>query len=257
MTDEEREQLRGMVEGLPPGMEIQPVGVEDLLRLLVGLGVTGTGTESVDPAASVTPPRPVDPVPAGVPDLPERAITTTPSGTPLASTSTAMLRPASSTYTTRDGSPVSRHRRTGSSSSTSARTSMTASPIPGSSASASSLSSSRVPVPISRRRTIPKSAVPALMAGAATGQRRTSIGGVRTLKSRRTQDDLARLAANQSERTYLGVSLDQSTGPEGDEQALHIAKQARAIMNSKSPVRTTSSRSSSSERGLTRLCWTA
>ncbi|GAA6022195.1 hypothetical protein JCM8202_000149 [Rhodotorula sphaerocarpa] len=233
LTFEEKVQLKGLVEGLPEGMENQPVGVEQLFDLLVGLGVTTSATgEAVGPALSAATPS-MDAVAASLASPAPESTTTTPNGpppvcrTPLATAS--MLRPDAGSYRTGDGSPVARHRRTGSaasaSASSSARTSATPSPIPGG-------SSSHIPVSVSRRRTIPGSPFrAAAQAGEGTAE------GSRLLRRMRTREELARLAEN-PEDGYSSTVRELPSGSTEREAALAVAKQARVLLlGSKGPSR--------------------
>lgn len=233
LTFEEKVQLKGLVEGLPEGMENQPVGVEQLFDLLVGLGVTASAAgEAVRPALSAATPS-MDAVAASLASPAPESTTTTPNGpppvsrTPLATAS--MLRPDAGSYRTGDGSPVARHRRTGSaasaSASSSARTSATPSPIPGG-------SSSHIPVSVSRRRTIPGSPFrAATQAGEGTAE------GTRFLRRMRTREELLRLAEG-PEDNYASTLRELPSGSTEREAAVAVAKQARVLLlGSKGPVR--------------------
>ncbi|BGO94729.1 hypothetical protein NBRC10512_007324 [Rhodotorula toruloides] len=122
LTFEEKMQLRGMVEALPEGMEDQPFGVEQVLQLLVNMGVAGSGT-SEDVSGS-----------------------TTPAGDPPALTDQPPPRIDPTFLATAEGSPVARHRRLPSSASTSQI------PIP--SSSSASLLSASAATAASRRRSL-------------------------------------------------------------------------------------------------------
>ncbi|BGP21434.1 hypothetical protein JCM10295v2_000309 [Rhodotorula toruloides] len=119
LTFEEKMQLRGMVEALPEGMEDQPVGVEQVLQLLVNMGVAGNGSGE----------------------------STTPAGEPPASIDQPPQQPRldPTFLATAEGSPIARHRRLPSSSSISHI------PLPSSSASLLSASAATA---ASRRRSL-------------------------------------------------------------------------------------------------------
>ncbi|GAA5980846.1 hypothetical protein JCM10908_003889 [Rhodotorula pacifica] len=246
---EEKEQLRELVRGLPEGMEDQPVGVEQLFDLLVGLGVTtGSGLTAAQPSQEEGERTPsMTAIAASLAAAASSTTTTTTPTVPPPPTPTAgMLRPDAASYRNGDGSPVRRPSRrappsassSSSSSTTSARTSGTASPLLlGGGASSTS---SHIPVPISRRRTIPRSSVPGL-ANPVLGS-----NSPRTLRSRRTLEDLSRLA-KQEGGSYLGVALDGEEGREGgdsggaeersEEEIAALVKRARIVLSGKGPSR--------------------
>ncbi|GAA6053438.1 hypothetical protein JCM3770_005166 [Rhodotorula araucariae] len=112
-----RATLLVQIDALPSGMEDQPVGVEQVLQLLVGLGATSEGVATQAVTSSSTTPIAAPSLPRGAP-----------------------------TFPTAEGSPRPRHRRTPSTSSTSS----SVSGIPVLSAAASS--SSALPLP--RRRSL-------------------------------------------------------------------------------------------------------
>lgn len=153
-------QLRGMVEALPEGMEDQPVGVEQVLQLLVNMGVAGGGTGE-----------------AGV-------ASTTPSGEPPAETkepprAQEASRPDPTFLATAEGSPIARTRRIPSSISTSQ--------IP--SSSSASLLSASAATAASRRRS--------LMSSLSRASPTSSSKG---LRKKRTFEDLSALVVAQGGR---------------------------------------------------------
>ncbi|GAA5964194.1 hypothetical protein JCM8115_002823 [Rhodotorula mucilaginosa] len=269
LNPQEREQLQELV---PEGMADQPVGVEQLLSLLVGLGVTAASSGGPSPVKQEGTPS-MNGIAAARLAAAATATTTTPTMPPPTTSTTTpntMLRPdaAGSYYRTGDGSPVRRgggqahHRRTpsttSSASSSSKRTSGgTASPFP-----SGSSSSSHIPVPISRRRTIPKSSVPGLKtaandsaaaggSGSGSGKGSTLVAdGPKTLRRRGTLSDLAALEREESSKQYLGVALRDTTTtvataaavagePSEEEQTVVAAmvKKVKTVLNGKGPTR--------------------
>ncbi|BGP36461.1 hypothetical protein JCM10449v2_000362 [Rhodotorula kratochvilovae] len=175
-----RATLLAQIDNLPQGMEDQPVGVEQVLQLLVGLGATREGS-------STTPSAP--PPPRGAP-----------------------------TFPTAEGSPLPRHRRTPSSSSTSSSTSGT--PLLASPSSSTSTTSA---LPLPRRRSL-----------ISTLARSPSGGRGKSLRRRATFEDLAALVHAQG-GTYLGVGMEGPLGEgwSGEESA----RRARAAMSAKGAAR--------------------
>ncbi|GAA6022178.1 hypothetical protein JCM10207_003935 [Rhodosporidiobolus poonsookiae] len=206
LTPAEREQLQLTVDNLPEGMADQPVGVEQVLTLLVQLGVTGESSSSsaseADEAPAAGRSRPASPAATKQRSRPSSPTTTrTPGG---------MLRPDPSTYGPADGSPVpARHRRAGSSSSIS---SLSFGPPSSTAASPSALASPSVP-----RRSL------------LSSLSRSSPGG-KGLRRRKTFEDLSKLVVQQG-GTYLGVGLDGPTGEGWD--AEREAEKARTIVVAK------------------------
>ncbi|BGP28596.1 hypothetical protein JCM10296v2_000332 [Rhodotorula toruloides] len=188
LTFEEKMQLRGMVEALPEGMEDQPVGVEQVLQLLVNMGVAGSGASE------------------------EVGGSTTPAGDPPASADQLAPRLDPTFLATAEGSPVARHRRLPSSSSTSQ--------IPVPSASSASLLSATTAA--SRRRSLMSSLS------------RASPSSSKGLRKKRTFEDLSALVVAQGGR-YLGVGLDGPTGEGWDAGA--VAAKVREVMGSKGQAR--------------------
>ncbi|GAA5873102.1 hypothetical protein JCM3774_000342 [Rhodotorula dairenensis] len=264
LDEAERTQLRALVQTLPDGVQDQPVGVEQLFELLVGLGVT-----QVAPSSSSAFAGPVEgtrssssleaSTAAGL------AITTTPTGPPPRDTpppptttsGTAMLRPDAESYRTGDGSPTRRSRSTTTPSTWTRASGGIAGPS--NSNSGPSLSGSHIPVPVSKRRTaVPKSSESesesesAAMGGLAPTTAKTSPRK-KTLRRRRTEEDLARLERQEQESGYyLGVALDRQHGQtratggfqgsntneaEDDDVVGTVAKKVKAVLSSKGPTR--------------------
>ncbi|GAA5922288.1 uncharacterized protein JCM15063_003247 [Sporobolomyces koalae] len=176
LSSEEKDQLIAMVAALPQGMEEQPVGVEEVMGLLVKMGVSGNET-------------PKGPAPAE-------------------------QRADSMTFLPADGSPVPRHRRTTSSTSTSSVSSNRSSTLG---------SPARPTTPLARPSLIPQASPAARRRSLMSSVSRSSgsitspstPGGSRTLRKKRTFDDLSNLIIQQGGK-YLGVGLDGATGSDWD-----------------------------------------
>ncbi|GAA5889951.1 hypothetical protein JCM5296_003659 [Sporobolomyces johnsonii] len=203
LSPAEKEQLRQMVASLPEGMEEHPVGVDEVLDLLVKMNIVGSGTE--------TPPE-EQPLPPA--EDPQDKAPTKPEG---------MLQPDPLTFP-QDGSPIPRHRRTTSTTSNHSLSAVTSTPRP-------STPSSRPPlVPaassMSRRRS--------LMSSLSRSSPSAGSPGGKTLRKSRTFDDLAAMVVQQGGK-YLGVGLD---GPNGEGwDATEVAEKVKAVLSAKGPTR--------------------
>ncbi|GAA5992429.1 hypothetical protein JCM11641_002904 [Rhodosporidiobolus odoratus] len=220
LTVPEREQLRNLVDGLPEGAGDQPVGVEQVLGLLVQLGVAGGSSSSSSSSEA-------DELPAS----PIRTTSTRRPGSPTACRS-SMLRPDPSSAPS-DGWPISnRHRRTTSSSSLSSMHSSTGPPSSPAAATASLLT----PSSAARRRSLisslSRSSPSSSSASNATASLAAGAGGVagKTLRKKRTFEDLSQMVAQQG-GTYLGGRLDGPTG-EGWEVGREVER-VRGIVGAK------------------------
>ncbi|GAA5951496.1 hypothetical protein JCM21900_001584 [Sporobolomyces salmonicolor] len=206
LSPAEKEQLRQMVASLPEGMEEHPVGVDEVLDLLVKMNIVGGGTEAPHPPPEEQPLPPAGGPQDKAPDQPE-----------------GMLPPDPLTFP-QDGSPVARHRRATSTTSNHSLASATSTTRP-------STPSSRPPlVPaassMSRRRS--------LISSLSRSSPSAGSPGRKTLRKSRTFDDLAALVVQQGGK-YLGVGLDGPTGEGWD--ATEVAEKVKAVMNAKGPSR--------------------
>lgn len=193
-----RATLLAQIAALPPGMEDQPVGVEQVLQLLVGLGATS------------------EPTPA-------------PHGDSAQPAAQGLRVPTPSRGATDEGSPRPRNRRVPSTSPGSTSASASAAGI--SLLCSPSNATSTGPAP--RRRSLLAS-----LSRSPHGDTTTpsSSGGGRTLRRRATFEDLAALVQAQS-GTYLGAGVG-ADGPLGEGwSAEELAGSARKAMSGKGPVR--------------------
>ncbi|GAA5828111.1 hypothetical protein JCM11251_002594 [Rhodosporidiobolus azoricus] len=208
LTVEEKAALLETVNSLPEDMQNDPVGVGEVLGLLMKLGVAGNSSSSSSSSEVDEPPQ---------------------STTPL--TSPAFTRPPSLrndpfAYTTPTGSPVPRHRRTTSNSSlTSLSPSSANSAIPSLAFPPSSTTSQQLPsgTTPNRRRS--------LLSSLSRSSPSTSKG----LRKRRTFEDLSALVVQQG-GTYLGVPLDGPTGEgkgEGKWDVEALAEKVKGVVTAK------------------------
>ncbi|GAA5879161.1 hypothetical protein JCM8547_001601 [Rhodosporidiobolus lusitaniae] len=229
LNPSEKEQLHQMVEALPPDMEDQPVGVEQVLSLLVGLGVTGMASSSSSSSEADEPPA----APAFSPIRTKRGESPT--------AARGMLRPDPGSYTPSDGSPIPRHRRNGSSASLSSLSSH-----PGALPSISSALLSPPPhFPLNTTSSTTPTSSPSNPTAAA--RRRSLMSTLsrtpssstpsKTLRKRRTIEDLS-LLASQSSLTYLGSSLEGGPTGEGTSfSAKEVVKRVKEIVGAKTTGR--------------------
>ncbi|GAA5901626.1 hypothetical protein JCM8208_001560 [Rhodotorula glutinis] len=198
-----RASLLAQIAALPQGMEHQPVGVEQVLQLLVGLGATS------EPAA------------AG----PAAATALTPT----------MARGAAGAGATDEGSPRPRNRRTPSSSSTASSSSNLGFPPLSSPSSTSALALFPAPSPAppsaSRRRS-------SLLASLSRSPHSGTGGGAagRSLRRRATFEDLAALVHAQG-GTYLGAGVGAEVPLGEGWSAEEVAGRVRKTMGGKGPAR--------------------
>ncbi|GAA5837378.1 hypothetical protein JCM9279_005668 [Rhodotorula babjevae] len=195
-----RASLLAQIAALPQGMEHQPVGVEQVLQLLVGLGAT------TEPAAGAA----VGPAAAPTPTMTARA------------------------GATDEGSPRPRGRRTPSSSlAGSSSSALGAPPLPSpSSTSALSLFPAPSSTPTSsRRRSSLLTSISRSSPGGPGG-----AGAGRSLRRRETFEDLAALVHAQG-GTYLGAGVG-AEGPLGEGWSTEeLAARVRRTMGGKGPAR--------------------
>jgi len=204
LSSEEKEQLREQVASLPEGMEEHPVGVDEVLGMLVKMGVTAGGD---------------------TPRQQQREQTTSQDST----TSNGAMLPIDPDTRPADGSPVSsRHRRTISTTSSSSARSITP-----------SSPSSRPSTPLARPSLIPAASPASRRRSLMSNLSRTSSlnspgnGNGKTLRKKRTFEDLSNMIVQQGGK-YLGVGLDGATGSgwEAGEMSLRV----RAVLSAKGPV---------------------
>ncbi|GAA5896451.1 uncharacterized protein JCM6883_006909 [Sporobolomyces salmoneus] len=199
LSKEERDQFGAFVASLSPGTEEQPVGVEDVLKVLVQMGVSGSDTPRQQESTSRE--------------------------------SLDSMLPVESDSRPADGSPFSsRHRRTLSAASTSSARSITPS-SPSARPSTPLARTSLIPTasPASRRRSLMSN----LSRQSSLESPRNSEGG-RTLRKKRTFEDLSNMIIQQGGK-YLGVGLD---GPTGDDwEAGELSLKVRAVLSAKGPNR--------------------
>ncbi|GAA6035917.1 hypothetical protein JCM8097_005162 [Rhodosporidiobolus ruineniae] len=210
-------QLQELVNTTPEEAKDIPVGVQQVLGLLIQLGLTSESSSSASEADE--PPRQPSPT-------------------------FTRQRPASPlqqrrTMTGADGSPLPRHRRTTSNSSlTSLSSTASSSGPPGSSAaSASALggrSTTPTGTPAARRRSLMSSlsrSSPSHPGGGGLSATSTP-GRPNSLRKRRTFEDLSALVVQQG-GTYLGVGMDGPTGEGEGWSAEEVAERARGIVAAK------------------------
>lgn len=203
LSKEEKDNLRDTVAALPDDMQEQPVGVDEVLGILVKMGVTANDT-----------PR----------QLPRES---TAQQEPAASDSMLPIEPDSRPG---DGSPVSsRHRRNMSSASaSSARSNTPASPSPRPSTPLARASLIPAASPASRRRSLMSN-----LSRQSSLESPRGSGSGKTLRKKKTFEDLSNMIVQQGGK-YLGVGLDGPTG--SDWEAGELSLKLRAVLSAKGPV---------------------
>ncbi|GAA5892067.1 hypothetical protein JCM6882_005685 [Rhodosporidiobolus microsporus] len=216
LSAEEKAWMAQLVEGLPEEMRDSPVGVEQVLGLLVQMGVAGNSSSSSSSSEVDEPPK------AGL----SPSFTRRPSlrGDPLS-------------YTTPTGSPIARHRRTASNSSL---TSLSGPSSP-SSTTGGGIPSLTFPPSTTVQAPSPASASTtplrrrSLLSSLSRSSPSASSSSSKGLRKRRTFEDLSALVVQQG-GTYLGVPLDGPTGEgtgEGEWDLGGVVEKARGIVGAK------------------------
>ncbi|GAA5947122.1 hypothetical protein JCM3765_002167 [Sporobolomyces pararoseus] len=206
LSKADRDQLSDFLASSPVGLEEQAVGVEEVLGVLVRLGVSGN-------------------------DTPRAQQSQVSSQQESKTNANEPMLPVDPNSNPSDGSPVSsRHRRTISttSSASSHRSITPSSPSPRPSTPLARASLIPAASPASRRRS--------LMSNLSRTSSLNSPGGGngKTLRKKRTFDDLSNMVVQQGGK-YLGVGLDGATG--NGWEAGELSLKVRAVLSAKGPNR--------------------